>query len=250
MIILMKLVNNKKPAGALHHLRHSLQGGEGAGLQLGEDLKTFWIKFPAKMISKRPPEDLQRKPQRLLVAEIEQSGSEEVLRIFWTFSMIFQTFWIFWKFWTFWIFWTFSTNWKNVFLNLFPFGEGEPALKPLDRDLICFRAWFPPTLSLVVLVVVLSRHCGQHPGLLLLPSRSLLQPPFCLVGGKASISSFSPLPMLMLMLIPMLPFFHKIPPSKSTCLFRQHRTRPPEFVQTEPFGESHSCFLFTNDAFL
>ena len=193
MIILMKLVNNKKPAGALHHLRHSLQGGEGAGLQLGEDLKTFRMKFPAKMISKRPPEHLQRKPQRLLVAEIEQSGSEEVLRIFWTFSMIFQTFWIFWQFWTFWIFWTFSTNWKNVFLNLFPFGEGEPALKPLDRDLICFRAWFPPTLSLVVLV--LSRHCGQHPGLLLLPSHSL-PPPSYLVWGKASIISFFPLPML------------------------------------------------------
>ena len=193
MIILMKLVHNKKPAGAVHHLRHSLQGGEGAGLQLGEDLKTFRMKFPAKMISKRPPEHLQRKPQRLLVAEIEQSGSEEVLRIFWTFSMIFQTFWIFWQFWTFWIFWTFSTNWKNVFLNLFPFGEGEPALKPLDRDLTYFHGRFPPTLSLLVVVVVL------------LPSRSL-QPPFYLVGGKASIIFSFPLPMLML------PFPHKISP--------------------------------------
>jgi len=102
----------------------------------------------------RRPEHLQRKPQMLLGAEIEQSGSEEVL---------------------------------------FPFGEGEPALKPLDRDLTYFHGRFPPTLSLVVFVVVL------------LPSRSL-QPPFYLVGGKASIISSFPLPMLML------PFPHKISP--------------------------------------
>ena len=50
MIILMKLVHNKKPAGAVHHLRHSLQGGEGAGLQLGEDLKIFRMKFPARKL--------------------------------------------------------------------------------------------------------------------------------------------------------------------------------------------------------
>ena len=91
----MKLVNNKKPAGALHHLRHSLQGGEGAGLQLGEDLHTFWMRFQRKtfiFISENTfkgfgemhqklvlPEHLRQKPQRLSVAPIEQSGSEGVL---------------------------------------------------------------------------------------------------------------------------------------------------------------------------
>ena len=38
-MIQIELVHNKKPAGALHNLHHGLQGGEGAGVQLGEDLE-------------------------------------------------------------------------------------------------------------------------------------------------------------------------------------------------------------------
>ena len=89
------LSNLWKPAGALDHLSDGLQGREGASLQLGEHLHTFWMRFQWKtfiFISENTfkgfqeicqklvlPEHLQRKPQRLSVAAIEQSESEGVL---------------------------------------------------------------------------------------------------------------------------------------------------------------------------
>ena len=125
----------------------------------------------------------------------------------------------------------------NVSANLFPFEEGGPALKPLDHGLTCFHAWFPLTLSLlvvVVVVVVLSCHLRQLLDLLL-PSCSS-HPPFYLVEGKVSVSSFS--------LILLLPLSHKIllfpffSGSRGAGQQSSYRLNHPEKV---------TCFLFTNE---
>ena len=88
-------------------------------------------------------------------------------------------------------------KWNYGFVNLFPFEEGEPALKPSDHGLTCFHAGFPLTISLLAFVVVVLK-C-HHQQLLLLPLTSCsFRRPFYLVEGTVSIIPFS------------LPFSYKI----------------------------------------